>query len=92
MRIEGNHRAIRPVDNGDEAIRQGRLKGGGQVRRADAVEISDSAKQLHAEAAGKATGFHPSITTIRERSRSGFYDTDEVMRLVARRIIDLGDL
>lgn len=92
MRIESNHRPVRPVDSGEEAIRQVRSKDGVHPRRDDAVEISDNAKRLHAEATGKAAGSYPSMCVFGERIRSGFYDSDEVVSCVARRIIDLGDL
>lgn len=100
MRIEGDHRIIPPVGNIDEADRQEDLTEEGRARHQDqdVVEISDSAKHLHTQAtcpdssARADTDFSRRMIAIRERIRSGFYSSEEVLDQIAGRIIDLGDL
>lgn len=102
MRIEGNHRAMPPVEKADDTNRQRRLKDKGRARNRDAVEISDTAKHLRAGTTDGVSGssstsstessLPQTMTAIRERIRTGFYDSEEVLGQIARRIVDLRDL
>jgi hypothetical protein len=102
LRIEGEHRVMPPVEMADDTNRQDRLKDKGQARHQDIVEISETAKHLHAETTDRVSGSGsrsdvegslPQImTAIRERIRTGFYDSEEVLGQIARRIVDLRDL
>jgi len=64
----------------------------------DSVEISDAAKQLHQDSAaagrsraGSRADQDPAglRARIQERIASGFYDSEEVIKEVARKILDI---
>ncbi len=102
MRIEGDHRVMPPVEKPNDTSRQRRLKDKGQARNRDVVEISDTAKHLRAGTIDGVSGSSSTsdtesslpqiMTAIRERIRTGFYDSEEVLGQIAGRIVDLRDL
>jgi hypothetical protein len=90
LRIQGDHHLVPPADRHEDAERGGKAKGRQHANPKDTVDISDKAKRMHAEATGAARELSPQIKAeIQERIRSGFYDSDEVLNRVARRVVDL---
>lgn len=98
MKINGDHSVLPPV----EGKGSGPERGPGKIRRdsrpGDAVEISGRAKVAAHEIGRpdieKAVGeMKSSLNQLRallqERTRNGFYDSDEVLGSVAEKILDL---
>lgn len=82
LRLRGSQRDRRP---------QGPVSG-------DSVEISDAARNLHEknaasgdvrEGAGQDRDLASLRARIQERIASGFYDSEEVLKEVARKVLDI---
>jgi anti-sigma28 factor (negative regulator of flagellin synthesis) len=56
---------------------------------ADRVEISDTSKSLRRDSAHPDEALAKKQATVQERIASGFYNREEVVNHIARRILDL---
>jgi hypothetical protein len=102
VRIHGNPSGVRPTDKADEPERPTKAKSGAEARREDIVEISENARQLSSKltnvagdtdsAGGMGGTLARTMAEIRERIDSDFYDSEEILRRVASRILDLMDI
>lgn len=99
--IKGAHNAAAPVGRDTRPDRPGQAAGRKRTTGRDTVEISEEARLLGGDGPGASIraaslenmedGISRVRTEIDARLRRGFYDSDEVVRQVADRILDLLD-
>lgn len=98
MEINGDHNVIQPIDGKMELPKQAGAGAGKKRSAGDTVEISRDARQLHTQdpaapepGAGsermktEASRMH---AEVQRRMKSGFYESQEVLDGVARRILE----
>lgn len=99
MVIRGDHSVIPPISGSSDPACTSRTEGRRRAENEDVVEISDEAKQMNTggserlrqsqNARPMETGASRIRADISERIQNGFYDSEEVVNRVARKLLDL---
>ena len=99
MTIRGDHNVVSSLNRAIGPGTGDRVSHRRKARAGDAVEISKAARNLRGEKtlgsrhAGRASGADGGAsvvrTQIRQRVRTGFYESEEVLRQIADRLVGL---